>query len=115
MDRETMFITWLAFMIVPILLYGIWMRIKMMGSDEGTQFLIDRELANRNFTRTTTQSNNGQAEMLGKVAKLGVGMEALDGKYGDEVNSMLKTSFKVFGAWLIYLLIIGPLGYFFIV
>ena len=42
---QTPMLIWLGVLIAPPLLFGIWMRIKLMFTEQGEEFLVDREVA----------------------------------------------------------------------
>lgn len=99
---ETEFYLWFGAFGVPLLVYGIWMRIKLMRSDEGEKFLQDREMANINTKRKKRSLGDEYAKSAGKAAKLGVGLGAANGAYGDEVSSIVRESFVFFKYFLVY-------------
>ena len=108
---ETEFFVWLGALTVPLIAYGIWMRIKLMRSDEGEKFLQDREMASISTTRKNRPLGKEHAEIVGKVAKLEVGLGAAKGAYGDDVSSIVQDSFTFFKYYTVYALVVVLLAY----
>ncbi len=108
---ETQFFAWFGALVGPLIAYGIWMQVKLMGSKEGEKFLQDRALAQSGTKRANKAFGAEGAEIAGKAAKLGVGLEAAKGAYGDEVSSMVQDAFTFFKYYIAYALVVALLAY----
>ena len=78
-SSEIEFFVLLGALAGPPFVYGIWMQIKMMGSEEGRKFLCDRQGASYKAERPLKLHDKEFGETVGKVAKLSVGVQAAKG------------------------------------
>ena len=114
--EQTTMLIWLGALVAPPLLFGVWMRIKLMFTDQGEEFLVDRELAKTKGEYDTPyylREEHGEAR--GKVARAHKDAEALGSAYGDDVASLLKKSIPFiigYGAYSVVLVGIGALWVF---
>ena len=83
---------WLGALVAPPLLFGVWMRIKLMFTDQGREFLGDREVERFNAEYDTPlYLREDQGKTRGKLARARKDVEAVGGAYGNDVASLLKT------------------------
>ena len=111
---EIEFFAWLGALVGPLIAYGIWMQVKLMGSKEGEKFLQDRALAQSGTKRRNKAFGEGQAEIAGKAAKLGIGLEAAKGAYGEEVSSMIGDAWVFFKYYAVYAVVVLTAMFYFL-
>lgn len=115
MDKETVFLVWLGALVAPPILFGVWMRLKLASSEEGEEFLIQREVEKINYEKKTRRIGLSDDKRDGRVARAVHDHEALEGKYGDDVSALLKKSIPFiigYGVWVALLMIIGVIWIF---
>ena len=115
LDHETLVMIWLAALLAPPILFGVWMRIKLMGFEEGHNFLVDREMAQLHAERETpVHMQDTHGEIRGKFARAGVDLAALQGSHGNQVAEMLKLGIPFMVYYVGYAAVIGLAGYLFV-
>lgn len=114
--EQTTMLIWLGALVAPPLLFGVWMRIKLMFSEQGKEFLGDREVERFNAEyETPLYLREDQGETRGKIARARKDVEALGGAYGNDVASLLKLAIPFiagYGAYSAVLVGIGALWVF---
>ena len=108
MSQETMLIIWLGLLIAPPILFGVWMQIKMMGTEGGQEYFDDR-------SRAKLKAGNiklSHTEEREKIAELNVSLDAMNGKYGGEVTDIVAYSIWFLKYYVLYAALVGVLGYF---
>ena len=112
---QNVFLIWLGALIAPPLLFGIWMRVKLMFTDQGNEFLVDREVAKTDAEYNTPYHRREEfGEMRGKVARAGKDFEALYGSYGNDVASLLKLAVPFIIGYGAYAAVLAGIGYFWV-
>ncbi len=111
---ETVFFTWIGVLVGPAVAYGIWMQIKMMGSEEGKRFLYDRQNVSYKAERPHKLHDKELGATIGKVAKLSVGLDAAKGAYGDEVSSMIGDAWVFFKYYAVYAVVVVAAMFYFL-
>jgi len=112
MDGETIVMIWLAVLVAPPMLFGIWMRVKLMASEEGHDFLVEREMSQwRAEHQTPVHMRDTHGEMRGKLARARVDIQALAGSHGEGVSEMLQRAVPFMAYYAVYAAIVGLGGY----
>ena len=109
---QNIFLIWLGALLAPPLAFGIWMRIKLMFTEQGEEFLVDREVAKTDaYWDTPYRLREQHGESRGKVARAGKDFEALHGSYGNDVASLLRLAVPFIVAYAVYTVVLLGVGY----
>ena len=109
---QNVFLIWLGALIAPPLAFGIWMRIKLMFTGQGQDFLVDREVAKTDaYYDTPYYRREEHGETRGKVARMAKDVEALGGAYGNDVTSLLKMTIPFIIGYAAYSAVLVGIGY----
>ena len=109
---DTLVIVWLAALVAPPIIFGIWMRVKLMLSEEGSDFLVEREIAKtRGEWETPYHLRDQFGETRGKAARATFDFGARAGSHGDDVAALLAKAVPFIIAYAVYAAVIGGVGY----
>ena len=109
--EQTIMLTWLGALVAPPLLFGVWMRIKLMFTEQGEEFLVDREVERFNAEyNTPLYLREEQGEIRGKIARARKDVEALGGTYGSDVASLLKLAIPFIAGYGVYAAVLAGIG-----
>lgn len=115
MDKETLILTFMGLLVAPPILFGVWMRIKLMGSEQGQEFLINRETARMDAEDDARLLSDDLEERAGKIARMEADLEATEGAYGQDVASLVKKAVPFILGYFGYAIVIIAIMVFFIV
>ena len=111
-NHDTAVMIWLAALLAPPVLFGIWMRVKLMTTEEGESFLVTRELARiRAEHAAPVHLRDEVGEARGKTARASVDIDALAGSHGDGVAALLEKAIPFMLMYVGYAMILGLAGF----
>ena len=103
---------WLVALVDPPILFGIWVRVKLALTEEGSDFLIDREIEKTRGEWETPYHRREQfGEERGKIARPEFDAAALAGSHGQDVASLLARAVPFMIAYAAYAMVVGGAGY----
>ena len=109
---DTLVMVWLAALVAPPIIFGIWMRVKLMLSEEGSDFLVEREIAKtRGEWETPHYLRDQFGDTRGKAARATFDFGALVGSHGDNVATLLARAVPFIVAYAVYAAVISGAGY----
>jgi len=110
-NGDTAVMIWLAALLAPPVLFGIWMRVKLMTTEEGESFLVTRELAKLQAEHATpVHLRDKVGEARGKTARASADMAALAGSHGDSVAALLKMAIPFMLMYVGYAIVLALTG-----
>ena len=112
LSGDTLILIWLGALIAPPLLFGLWLRVKLMLTDQGTEFLADRELERiRAKWETPRRLRDQLGETRGKIARARFDAAATAGSYGDDVAALLANAVPFMLTYLVYVAAVAGAGW----
>lgn len=110
---DTVVMLWLAALVAPPIVFGLWIRVKLMLTEEGSDFLVQREIAKtRGEWQTPYHRREEFGEARGRMARSSFDLTALSGSHGQAVASLLAHALTFGIAYMVYLIVVGAIGYF---
>lgn len=110
--NDTAIMIWLGALVAPPILFGIWIRVKLALTDEGLDFLADREIEKtRAKWNTPYRFRERFGEQNGKVARSKLDAGALAGSYGSDVADLLARTIPFAIAYAVYVAVVGTIGF----